>query len=967
MSRETDTPSSGPNGRGGAAYPSGTPPYGTPTVSDGGTEADRSATRPEERKTETTLTTRIRINIPGSRPIPPVVVRKPVADAEGSGDTRTGSGAGAGNEANAPGAATPRGTGTAEPSAEPGQSGQSGQSGEDKPTSDWFAPRKSGSGKPGQGGGSTNGAGLPGGSGPAAGGPADTRSGGPAAGGSGAGGSGAGRPGGVVGSMSRPGGSRSGGTNGAGLPGGATGGPVAPGHGGGTGSFDVTEALAAGPLGNGSRPAPGREGGETRRDDLPYFSENDRLGQNGQGGYGGQGAPPGYGDAGGPGGPGPQGPSGPTGGPVTGDGPLAPPAGGPGGFNEQGGPGGFESGRSGGPGSFDDPGRPGGPGAFNEPGRSSGPGGFDEPGGPGGPGGFNEPGRSGGPGSFDDAGRPGGPGAFDEPGRSGGPGGFDDPGGPGGPGAFNEPGRSGGPGGFNEPGRSGGPGSFDDPGRPGTPGGPAGPGAPGAFNEPGRPGGPGAPAGPGAPTGPGGIGGPAGTGGPGGPAGTAKSGGPVAPGAPGAPGGPGALGGPGGPGGAPGTAAPTGHGAAGHGGPGGGMSDDTAILTPQKPAPEPPDGQSYGPRHDNVSGHTVTSGIPVVPPGAASSFGPGAPGDGPVPHTAPKLPEPVSPPPASSSKAPKKKGRNKLVLLAAGLVVVAGGVYGAGLLMNRTDVPKGTSVLGVDIGGTTRDGAVKKLNDAFDGRVGKPLKLSVDGKTVSLDPDKAGLQFDMDATADAAAKSDYNPVSVIGSLFGNHRVVTPVMPVDEEKLHASLENAAGGSGASTDGTIKFEGGKAVPVYGKTGKGIDVAKSTAAVEEAYRTQVETGNPGTVNLPTTTRQPTVSNAEVDRMLKEVAQPAMSDLATVRTDAAHSIDFGRVSLPKILSFKAVDGKLVDTYNLKALQEAYGTTFEGVKIDGASGKRDVLPQDVVTALREALRGKTPAERIGVIDTKPN
>lgn len=207
MSRETDTPSSGPNGRGGAAYPSGTPPYGTPTVSDGGTEAGRSATRPEERKTETTLTTRIRINIPGSRPIPPVVVRKPVADAEASGDT----GADAGNDATAPGAATPRGTGTVESPAEPARSG------EDKPTSDWFAPRKSGSGKAGQGSGSTNGAGLPGGSGPAAGGPgaAGPSAGGTGSGGPAAGGSGAGRPGGVVGSMSRPGGSRSGGTNGA--------------------------------------------------------------------------------------------------------------------------------------------------------------------------------------------------------------------------------------------------------------------------------------------------------------------------------------------------------------------------------------------------------------------------------------------------------------------------------------------------------------------------------------------------------------------------------------------------------------------------------------------------------------------------------------------------------------------------------------------------------------------------------
>ncbi|MFD9937298.1 hypothetical protein ACFWZ6_29695 [Streptomyces massasporeus] len=845
MSRETDTPSSGPNGRGGAAYPSGTPPYGTPTVSDAGTDAGRSATRPEERKTETTLTTRIRINIPGSRPIPPVVVRKPVAEADGPADTDThGEASTAPDSAPSPGA----GPGTVEPPAE------SAQQGDDKPASDWFAPRKSGGGKGGPGSGSTNGAGLPGGSRPA---PGGSGAGGPAAGASGGARPGAGRPGGVVGSMGAPGGSRSGGTNGAGLPGGATGGPVAPGHGGGTGSFDVTEALAAGPLGSGSRPTPG--GGEPRRDDLPYFSENGRdgqNGQNGQAGYGGQPGGPSAADGfGTPGGPGSRGPAGPTGGPVTGDGPMVPPAGAGfdgqgGGFNAQAGPGA--------PGSFDAPGGPGGPGGFG-----------NEPGGPGGPGTFNAP---------------GGPG-----GRSG-PDGFGDPAGPGAPEAFNAPGR------------------------------PGGPGAPGAFNAPGRPGGPGA------------IGG--------------------------GPGGPGAPGGPAGPGATP---------APGAAGPGGGMSDDTAILTPQKPAPEPPDGQGYGPRHDNVSGHTVTSGIPVVPSGAASPFGPGAPGDGPVPHAAPKLPEPVSPPPASSSKAPKKKGRNKLVLLAVGVVVLAGGVYGAGLLMNRTDVPKGTTVLGVDIGGTTRDGAVRKLDEAFDKNAGKELKLSLGGKTVALDPDNAGLQFDMDATADAAAKSDYNPVSVIASLFGNHRVVTPVMPIDEEKLHASLETAAGGSGATSDGTIEFKGGKAVPVYGKTGKGVDLAKSTTAVEEAYRTQVETGTAGTVNLPTTTRQPTVSNAEVDRMLKEFARPAMSDLVTIRTDAAHSIDFGPVSLPKILSFKAVDGKLVDTYNLKALQEAYGKTFEGVQIEGASGKRDVTPQDVVTALRKALRGKTPAERVGVIDTKPN
>ncbi|MFF1302659.1 hypothetical protein [Streptomyces sp. NPDC058307] len=785
-------------------------------ASDGGPDAGRSATQPEERKTETTLTTRIRINIPGSRPIPPVVVRQPVADTESSGDR--------GPETEAP---------TPGPTPSPGTvevPGEAAPSAADERPSDWFAPRKSGPAKGPQGGGATNGAGLPGGS--AAGAP----------GGTGAGASAprhGSRPGGVVGSMSVPGGSRSGGTNGAGLPGGATGGPVAPGHGGGTGSFDVTEALNAGPRGT-----------ESRRDELPYFAENGNGngnglgdgsggpgGEQGQGGFGAQGGPGGpgpqngqidygggqggridygggFGGPQGPGGPGgSQGPAGPTGGPVTGDGPVVPPAG----------PDPFAGAESFGGESFN------------------------------GPDGFGGQGGHGGPGS-----------------------GARGPGGPGGPGGTHGHGGTRGQAGQSGQSGQGGPGTL------------------------GRPGGPGAPT----------------------------------------------------PGGAPGAGL----------GPGGGLSDDTAILTPQKPAPQP-GAPGYG-APDNVSGHTVTSGMPVVPSGARNApRGPATDG-----RTPPKLPDTATQEaPAAASKKKKKKGRSKLALLGGTVVLLGVGAYGAGLLMNRSDVPKGTTVLGVDIGGGTRDDAVKKLDDALGGRVNQALKLSVGGDTVSLKPDQAGLQLDDQATVAAAAKSDYNPVSVIGSLFGNHRVVDPVMPVDEEKLQAALEDASGGAGSAKDGTIKFVNGKAVAVYGKAGKGIDVARSTTAVEDAYRTQVETGTAGSVTLPTTTKQPTISNAEVDRMMKEFAEPAMSEVVIIRTDAVHSIKFGSLSLPKILGFKAVGGKLVETYDLEALKEAYGTTFAGVQINGASGKRDVLPQDVASALRKALRGKTTAERTQVIDTNPS
>lgn len=303
------------------------------------------------------------------------------------------------------------------------------------------------------------------------------------------------------------------------------------------------------------------------------------------------------------------------------------------------------------------------------------------------------------------------------------------------------------------------------------------------------------------------------------------------------------------------------------------------------------------------------------------------------------------------------------------MFVVAGGAYGAGLLMNHSDVPKGTTVLGVDIGGGTRDEAAKKLDDALGARTNKALKLSVEDDTVSLKPDQAGLQLDSQATVRAAAGSDYNPVSVIGSLFGQERVVEPAMPVDEEKLQAALEGAAGGSGSASDGTIKFEAGKAVAVYGKAGKGIDVASSMQAVEDAYRTQVETGTATPVKVATKTRQPTVSNAEVDRMMTKFAKPAMSANVTVRTDAVHTISFSpQNSIWKFLSVQAVNGKLVQHYDLKVLKELYGGAFDGVTITKGDGsKKAVSPEDVASALGQALLGKTPADRIVTISTNPS
>ncbi|MGV9316031.1 peptidoglycan binding domain-containing protein [Streptomyces sp. NPDC003691] len=393
------------------------------------------------------------------------------------------------------------------------------------------------------------------------------------------------------------------------------------------------------------------------------------------------------------------------------------------------------------------------------------------------------------------------------------------------------------------------------------------------------------------------------------------------------------------------------------------MSDDTAVLTPQRPAPAPAAGAGGPAGH--VSGDTLSSGMPVVRPGTDAPFpaGPGPAGgpSGPsgTDRSAAPAASPEAPAPAPRPAAPAKKGRSKLALLGVGVVVLGSLAYGAGLLLNHSDVPKSTTVLGVDIGGGTREQAIDKLQGALGKRAATPLQLSVGGKNVSLAPDKAGLSFDAQTTVRNAAGSDYNPMSVIGSLFGGARVAEPEIVIDEEKLRVALADLAGNSGSAVEGTIRFEPGKITVVPGKAGQGIDVNGSLTMVKDAYRAQVESGRPNVVKLPVADLQPSIGAAELARAKKEFADPAMSGLITIRA-GGQKIDFGpQRSLPRILSMKAVNGKLVEAYDEKAIEELVGGTFQGVLITKADGKKaQVTAADIAKAMGPALRGKTPQER---------
>ena len=375
---------------------------------------------------------------------------------------------------------------------------------------------------------------------------------------------------------------------------------------------------------------------------------------------------------------------------------------------------------------------------------------------------------------------------------------------------------------------------------------------------------------------------------------------------------------------------------------GAGIGDLTGPGADADPGLEPP-----GP---HVSGDTLVSGVPVVPQSGRRS------GSGQASRR------------TGGRSAPEPKRRSKAVLIGGALVGVLGIAYGAGLLLDHADVPNDTTVLGVDIGGMSEAAAAQKLSNTLGERTKAPLELTVNGEQVQLKPEDAGLGLRTEATVRQAAGRDYNPVTVIGSLFGAPHEADPVFTVDEEKLAAALKVASGEASGALDGTIRFVPGRAVPVPGKPHEALNVAKAVPAVSDAFRKQAATGRAGAVELPSSMRKPAVSNAEIQRMMREFAQPAMSGLVTIKAGTG-VIQFGPdKSLPKILSVRVVNGKLVQHYNLKVIKQLYGSTFDGVLIRRGNGsKTPVTPQDVVSAMGPALLKTDPAQRVGVIQLNGN
>ena len=274
-----------------------------------------------------------------------------------------------------------------------------------------------------------------------------------------------------------------------------------------------------------------------------------------------------------------------------------------------------------------------------------------------------------------------------------------------------------------------------------------------------------------------------------------------------------------------------------------------------------------------------------------------------------------------------------LALLLVAIGVLAGNVY-------KGDVPRGTSVLGIDIGGLDRAAAVTKLHEGLDGKpaLDKPVTIHLAGdgtKDAQVNPDDVGLDVDVDATVAAAASRGPN-------LWGSDEV-TPQVTLDTGKLDAALRPAVEGltGEAATPASVTYDGLTPKVTYPSAGKGIDLQQTADAVKSGWLGAVSaagvaaggtTPSPAgagtaSVTVPLIDVDAAKGRAEVDKIVESLAKPAVAAPVTVhsaRGDVTITPDMIAKSL-KITG--AADGTLTPSVDAGALRTAMGPAISKIE----------------------------------------
>ncbi|ABS01888.1 VanW family protein [Kineococcus radiotolerans] len=329
--------------------------------------------------------------------------------------------------------------------------------------------------------------------------------------------------------------------------------------------------------------------------------------------------------------------------------------------------------------------------------------------------------------------------------------------------------------------------------------------------------------------------------------------------------------------------------------------------------------------------------------------------------------------------SPRSWARRPRTWVLAGAVVVVAGGYTAAALALGGHAPRGTTVLGVDVGGMDRGEVERAVGAAAGERGTRPVALQVTGAGASATgevvPAQAGLSVDPAGTAAAVTAPAWTPAALWEHVAGAGEVA-PDVDVDTGALRAALQPLADSVAvAPVEGAVTFDvrpDGSVEPAVAapQEGRSLDVTAAAGRVAGAWL------EPGPVRLEAAVERPSLDAEGLDAAVDALARPAVAaDL--VVAGGGRDVTLAPAAFAPALAVRPVDGEaalVADGARLQAALVAADPQFETppqdarIAIDGevprvvpAVTGRAAPPEDLARAVTTALTGTTPTRRAEV------
>lgn len=263
-----------------------------------------------------------------------------------------------------------------------------------------------------------------------------------------------------------------------------------------------------------------------------------------------------------------------------------------------------------------------------------------------------------------------------------------------------------------------------------------------------------------------------------------------------------------------------------------------------------------------------------------------------------------------------------------GLIVLLLGLYLADLAFNRGNVPRGTAVGGVEVGGMEPAAAVEKLSSELGDVNDKPVTVAAGEKTTEFVPASAGLGPDWQATVDAAGTESLNPVTRFLGLFRTNEVDI-VSTADEGALNPTVDRVAKDLTVEPiDGAVAIKDGKADVSDPKNGQDIDNGELKRAMSANWL------NPSGVKVDPKVTEPAIDEDLIMETVDGPVARALDGPLTLKGQKETDAVIDGKNIGEVVTFRndPKEHRIVPEVNTEAAQGIFAEQLKDTVVEGTN-----------------------------------